>query len=816
MDIFTIRSSGIPADARVLQFRGSEALSRPYVFDVHFTVAGDEEVDLADALHAKTSLFINRSDGAEPVAYHGVLASVRLVRAVRGNALYLARIVPSLWLLSLSKHSRVFTKRSIPDIITWILEENGFGSQDFELNLDGKFADEAHVCQYKESDLDFIHRWMEREGMYYYFEHGESSEKLVIVNLSSMHGASRESAVRYHPVSGSDRSAGQYFGDFACQHDSLPSGVTLTDYDYGRPQLAMRGVATVSRAGLGEVALYGNRFFTPPEGERLARIRAEEFIARGVVYHATGTALSVRSGYHFEVEEHPRGSFNRAYLAVEVHHFGYASDGGGPWGVLVKREQDEPYWVEVRAIASDVQYRHPQHTPWPRIDGYENAAVDGPASSQYAQIDAQGRYAIKFKFDEGSLKEGKASTYVRMMQPHGGSVEGFHFPLRKGTEVICSFMGGDPDRPVIVGVVPNAATPSPVIATNHTQNIIQTGGENYITIEDHSGAQYINVFSPVLQTNLYLGAGRSCGPHGLTRGTGPDIPPIGPHSTALGPFAFDLRTDLGSGQIHTASNLRLHSGATLQIEAGGPTVIYNNATVNWDVAGNVETKYNGTLLYDVMLAATENYHNTLNLTVTEKTTNVHNNGLEVTVNAALTKETFNVGHEQYVKAGQKIDVQGGQNIKVQGNQTIDVTADKTEKTHGNVKWDIDSNLAITCVGEHKIDSATWWETTWGKKGEFIGGAKTETILGIKNENILGIVNANMLALTNENHVGGKIETFLGVSLTLGVGVQLELSTLSSHTVMINNTNAMTKLTALSYRIEAAAAAVLCRGITVMS
>lgn len=27
--------------------------------------------------------------------------------------------------------------------------------------------------EYRESDLDLICRWMEREGMYYYFEHGK-------------------------------------------------------------------------------------------------------------------------------------------------------------------------------------------------------------------------------------------------------------------------------------------------------------------------------------------------------------------------------------------------------------------------------------------------------------------------------------------------------------------------------------------------------------------------------------------------------------------------------------------------------------------
>ncbi|MEZ4306960.1 MAG: phage late control D family protein [Polyangiaceae bacterium] len=49
----------------------------------------------------------------------------------------------------------------------------------------GSYPDEEFVCQYRESHLDFLHRWFEREGLYYYFEHEDSdsgTEKLIIVD----------------------------------------------------------------------------------------------------------------------------------------------------------------------------------------------------------------------------------------------------------------------------------------------------------------------------------------------------------------------------------------------------------------------------------------------------------------------------------------------------------------------------------------------------------------------------------------------------------------------------------------------------------
>src|SRR5690606_2332386 len=98
------------------------------------------------------------------------------------------------------------------------------------------------------------------------------------------HVALRGEPVRYFPQSGSDVSARQAFDNFACTHNALPASVRVTDYDYGRPQLAVAHAASVSPTGLGEVADYGARLFSPGEARRIAEIRAEVFTAREVVY----------------------------------------------------------------------------------------------------------------------------------------------------------------------------------------------------------------------------------------------------------------------------------------------------------------------------------------------------------------------------------------------------------------------------------------------------------------------------------------------------------------------------------------------------
>ncbi|MCK4828213.1 hypothetical protein KA005_71445, partial [bacterium] len=160
-------------------------------------------------------------------------------------------------------------------------------------------------------------------------------------------------------------------------------------------------------------------------------------------------------------------------------------------------EQDKYFYHnQFKAIPADVQFRPQRKATWPRIYGNISAKIDATeASGNYAYLDAQGRYKVILPFDLSTREAGKASAWIRMAQMHAGGKEvienknktGVHFPLRGGTEVLLSFIDGDPDRPVITGAVPNPDTESVITSANNKKAVISTEGDNRIIFDDEEG-----------------------------------------------------------------------------------------------------------------------------------------------------------------------------------------------------------------------------------------------------------------------------------------------------------------------------------------
>ncbi|MFW5837935.1 MAG: phage baseplate assembly protein V, partial [Desulfovibrionaceae bacterium] len=97
---------------------------------------------------------------------------------------------------------------------------------------------------------------------------------------------------------------------------------------------------------------------------------------------------------------------------------------------------------------------------------------------------------VHLPFDLADKPDGKASCWIRQVQPYGGNEWGHHFPLLKGTEVMLSFVDGDIDRPVIAGTGSNQQNLNLVNQKNNAINAIHTAGGNHLVMDDTQGKQH--------------------------------------------------------------------------------------------------------------------------------------------------------------------------------------------------------------------------------------------------------------------------------------------------------------------------------------
>lgn len=723
-NLFQLHSEALAADTTVVAIRGHEALSEPYRFDVSF-VTSDPTFLEDDAVMARATLAFDLGAGAAPYRYHGVLGSVELVHTFKGKALYRAMLVPKLWQLELSRHSNVWTDASIPSVLADVLEWSGLEPDEFSFELEQKYPEREFVAQYKETNLAFFHRWLERLGLFYYFEQGEKKERLVIVDGPQYDAKHGPGAVKYRPLSEGDSMALEAFEWVRSRSRALATKVELHDYDYLKPTLEVRGSSKLGKAKHGTLSRFAeDHFSTPTEGEALAKIRTQALEAEQRVLEARGRVFQLQAGRLFSLDDHPRAELNRKYLAVAITHEGNQAADLPEVKKALGLDLDKEYACEVRAIASDLTYRTPvDRTPWPRVASYESAVICGEAESPYAQLDDHGRYKVRILFDESDLGGGRASAWVRQQQPYGGSTEGFHFPLVKGTEVTLIFLGGDPDRPVIAGVVPNPKTPSPVLSKNHTQNVIQTVNENLIRIEDKLGEQSVYVFCPIETSYLHLGVLRD-GFNALLGTTGHG------HFVFGGKQVVDVGATLTESVVgdvtnHYLANYALNVTGDSAVEMLGTKSLHVVGDTQYDLDGLWKTTVLGDVLTDV-------------------------SGLSQLHVVGDAKETYDANVAIDV-AGDVVEaISGDQTKTVSGNETVSIVGAATKAVTGNVvnKFDASFEQSVAGASSRKF---------WSVDATFCGGVSSDTFLGLKNS----------------NHVGAKIELFAGLKLEAALALNLK-------------------------------------------
>ncbi len=484
------------------EMRGSEALSDLFEFDITFH--SKQSGLSAKAMLGKDITLKVETFGGGVRHFNGICTRFGAGGREGDHLLYTATIRPWLWLASRRSDCKIFQFKKVPDIISEVLGKYGFPLS----NKTKKTYREWDYCvQYQETDLNFVMRLMEHEGMYFYFEHSEGSHTLVLADDISCHSpVAGKPSIKYLGVDAASVADEEHFFSWEVLED-VSSGEYITDdYDFANPRADLK---TKRKNPLGHTHDSWERYMWPGgyvkvgDGETYTGVRLESLEAE---HERTRGQTSVRTmavGYLFKLERCPRADQNREYLAQTVNYFfrdnarRTASSGDG----------DSTWEITVTAHPTALPYRPQPITPKPLTHGPQTAVVVGPAGEEI-YTDKYGRVKVQFFWDRYGKKNENSSCWIRVSHPWAGEKWGFiHIP-RIGQEVIVDFLGGDPDCPMITGRVYNADQMPPyALPDNKTASGIKSrstkgGGPtdfNEIRMEDLKGKEQLYVHA---QRNL--------------------------------------------------------------------------------------------------------------------------------------------------------------------------------------------------------------------------------------------------------------------------------------------------------------------------
>ena len=485
---FTFQIAG--TSFRVLEFTAVEKLSFPY--EVQLSLATEDEINLEDVMGREALLTIAGTESDR--FFHGVIDRFVQVGSKGRFFLYQARLVPSLRLLALEQDCRIFQNKTVKDIVSTVLKDAGITSDRFEFRLQGRYHPKEYCVQYRETDLDFISRLLEEEGIFYFFEHSDEKHLLVFgdstVNYQPIPG---EATILYHP-SDSRVPGEEFIHSFRFEREIRTSKVTLKDYNFEKPSLDLTTRAQESLEKDLEVYDYPGKFDKEEDGRRLARLSLEKNLSVRDMGFGQSYCPRLTPGLTFQLSEHDLESLNQEYLLTEVNHKGIQ-----PQELEERAETEEEFHYSNAfvCIPSSVQYRPPGKVRRPCVHGLQTAVVTGP-SNEEIYTDEHGRVKVQFHWDREGRQDENTTCWLRVGQIWAGKGWGAVFIPRVGDEVLVDFLEGDPDKPIVVGSVYNKENqPLYPLPDEKTKSTIKTKsypndtGFNEIRFEDKKGEEEI-------------------------------------------------------------------------------------------------------------------------------------------------------------------------------------------------------------------------------------------------------------------------------------------------------------------------------------
>ncbi|KTS39890.1 hypothetical protein NS228_13530, partial [Methylobacterium indicum] len=463
-----------------------EGLNRLFTLQARVRAQRDE-VRPDEIVGTAADLSLTLADGSQRV-WNGLVTELHEGPIVtRGARQYALTLRPRLWLMSQRSDCRIFLTQSTLEVLETLCAEHRI--RDYTLaGVTRTPQKRDYVVQWNETDLAYLLRRLQEEGLFYWFRHERGKHTLAVGDHPSAYDGSQDTRIRL--AFGS--SDAEHIHDWRRQLSFTPGKRSGNDYEFLTPNLDLASdtpsIDRVPENTAYELYEYPARALTREAGERATRLRMQATETGFDRVEGRSSVRTLAAGSRFTPYEvaHPRHVYPAQVVTQILHRAEdptYESGAGTPH-----------YENAFTTLPADRPATPHRTVPRPRIDGLQIALIAGPPGEEI-HTDAFGRIKLQFPWDRRARGDGTDTGWVRVTQSWGGRTWGHQVIPRVGMEALVAYQEGDPDRPIVIGIAPNPNNPVPYdLPANKTRMVMRSNsykskGFNEMTFEDATGAE---------------------------------------------------------------------------------------------------------------------------------------------------------------------------------------------------------------------------------------------------------------------------------------------------------------------------------------
>jgi type VI secretion system secreted protein VgrG len=452
----------------------------------------------------------------------GIVAQASAGQSDGGLATYQLVVRDALALMEQRINTRVFRNLNEVDISANLIREwrnaNPILAQAFDIDttgLTGTYPPREFSMQHNESDPHFLRRLWKRQGIAWFFRSCQTSKSgssaapahtLVLFDTPLSLAENGAGAVRFHRDAGTEARDGVF--NWSAVRNLKAGSITRQSWDYlqGR-MMSTQSPTTMQQGDAGNqfaFSLDDYRLDSPHAGDdhddyrRLGELRIKRHEYEAKCFHGESGVRDFCVGQWFRLDDHPdidtHPQDEREFVLTEIS---LVAENNLPKDVDERAQRlfSANGWQQVLAHATlgqagderAVKYTnrftcvrrgipivpaYDPHADLPRVR-LQSAVVVGPPGEE-VHCDELGRIKVRFPGmreqdhlnGAGASNSDRDSAWVRVASHWASNGWGGISLPRVGDEVLVDFLGGDPDKAIVVGRVYGGTAMPP--AFNHS------------------------------------------------------------------------------------------------------------------------------------------------------------------------------------------------------------------------------------------------------------------------------------------------------------------------------------------------------------